>query len=117
MPMKMMFRFFSSIFGVIGLAGTATSTSVIVSGSETLTITNTMNMEKPQTVATGIVTPGATDAKGSSGDGLEESMIEKIGKMVEGDETVAEVDSQEDQPRNPKKRMWEENVAPARDEL
>jgi hypothetical protein len=54
---------------------------------------------------------------------VEDSMIDKIGRMMENqpdgtsEDDVSETKEQDDQPRNPKKRMMEVDVEPVRDEL
>ena len=118
MPMKMMFRLLSPIFGVIGLAGTASSTSVGVSSTETISITSSINSDQYQKVVTSIVTASSTDEAGRIRDEIGmDSVIEQIGKMIDQDEMTAEEESQDNQLRNTKKRMWEEEVVSIRDEL
>ncbi|CRG88271.1 hypothetical protein PISL3812_05300 [Talaromyces islandicus] len=119
MPVRTIYRLFASALGVAGVSGAVTTTSAIVSGTQASVV--------PTGTAAATVTLEGEDAPimenpGSRRDkeGQDESMVEQIGKMAEPDSASAghgnEGYEDYDGPRNPKKRMWEEDIT-RKDEL
>lgn len=110
----MAYRFVASVIGVAGATGAVSSTSAIMSGTVTIGIPTVAGTDAPKYVVGGGQPPGMLDQDTASTVQPDDSMVEKIGRMVEesreeqvasSEETVAQ-----DVPQNPKKRMWEENV-------
>ncbi|KAH8694055.1 hypothetical protein BGW36DRAFT_418639 [Talaromyces proteolyticus] len=95
MPVRTLYRFFASVLGVAGFSGAVTTTSAIGENAPVLE------------------TPDSRTGKESE----EDNIMKKIGKMA-GKETTSDNERYEDYdgPRNPKKRMWEEDVT-RKDEL
>lgn len=93
-PVKFVARFVFAVLGTGGLAGTAVQPDSSPVGDNSITLHGTASA-----VASTVVTGSgvAEDQKPSAPDD-EDRMIDKIGKMVE----------ESDQPRNTKKRMYEE---------
>jgi hypothetical protein len=118
MPVRTIYRLFASVLGVAGVSGAVTTTSAIVSASQTSLI--------PTGTAATVVLEGedapVMESPGSRHDKEEqdESILEGIGKMAEADSASGghdnDVHEDYDGPRNPKKRTWEEDVT-RKDEL
>lgn len=115
MPVRSLYRLFASILGVAGVSGAVTTTSAIVSGAQVSSIPTgtaaTVSLEGEN--APVMETPGSAQDKVQQDD----RMVDKLGKMDEanaGHDNDAYEDY--DEPRNPKKRTWEEDVT-RKDEL
>jgi protein transport protein SEC20 len=134
-PVKLMWWTTMTAFGMMGLGGKG-EVSVSSLGRPSLTISMPgMNPAGIPTHAPGVQVKSMhlPNKGGGSGhmrrdvqqDEAEDSMIEKIARMMDDEEEGVETDNlseeerlaQEDQPRNPKKRMMEVDVEPVRDEL
>lgn len=115
MPIKIVYNLIASVIGVATFSGSVATTSAIISGTQVSTAssatnTATVKMEgEDAPVITGY-NPGSEDQV--NGDGV----IDKINKMVDFDQHGDEEAEEYDDPRNSKKRMWEEPVA-RQDEL
>jgi hypothetical protein len=121
MPIKMAYKFTMVMLGAIGFLGTTTQISSF----------------GPSTIGTQRVSstlPGSSVAAGASGGifgqgptsaspvGVDNTMLERIRKMVDGDEQQMDINEgidnlpseeserQDKIPMNPKKRMYEENL-------
>lgn len=118
MPVRTLYRLFASVLGVAGVSGAVTTTSAIVSGTQTSAIPTgtaaTVSLEGEN--APVMETPGLAPKKEEQDD----RMVEQLGKMGEADSASAGHDNDAyedyDGPRNPKKRTWEEDVT-RKDEL
>ncbi|KAL1968296.1 hypothetical protein VTN77DRAFT_2131 [Rasamsonia byssochlamydoides] len=128
MPLKLLYRFVTSVIGVAGATGAvASSSSAIMSGTATIGIPTVAGTDAPKYVLGGGKPPGLLDQDtASTAVPDDDSMVEKIGRMVqesregqvEHDGISSEETVDENVPRNPKKRMWEEDVDTTRkDEL
>ncbi|ETI26307.1 hypothetical protein G647_03084 [Cladophialophora carrionii CBS 160.54] len=136
-PLRMMWWVSVKSFGVVGLGGRSDVTA-LSAPVPTLTVSRPVgnvggmptNVGGSQIYFKSMHLP----AKGGRGGGsppqipqqeIEDSMVDKIGRMMENQPGGTQIDDiaeeepwpQEDQPRNPKKRMMEVDVEPVRDEL
>ncbi|KAJ5573023.1 hypothetical protein N7450_010007 [Penicillium hetheringtonii] len=120
LPLKFAWKFVFTILGAVGLSrGSAEVSASSVASDISATIQHTATA-----VTGGTVPSGVPDADGHGAQQDEEDrVIDKIGQMVENgqkeDPSVKPISPEErawaeQQPRNTKKRMWEEDV---RDEL
>jgi hypothetical protein len=121
MPVKMLYRLTASVIGVAGVTGAVSSSSAIMSGTATIGIPTVAGTDGPRYVVGGGQPPGVLDQDTASDvQPDEDSMVEKIGKIIDESRDAHGMSSGVDQevPRNTKKRMWEENIAATKkDEL
>jgi protein transport protein SEC20 len=115
MPVRTLYRLFASVLGVASVSGAVTTTSAIVSDTQTSAIPTgtaaTVSLEGEN--APVMETPGSRRDKEEQDD----NVVDQLGKM---DSASAGHDNEAyedyDGPRNPKKRTWEEDVT-RKDEL
>ncbi|WEW59975.1 Protein transport protein sec20 [Emydomyces testavorans] len=138
LPLKTVYKSTFAIWGIVGLSGGAQKAAVSVehSYSSALPTTSMATIIPGTTAPAGTVFSSGSQSATQTLRAESESILEQVGKMVDERETeerqrsnndATNVDDispeerkrQEEMPRNPKKRMWEEDIdeTAKRDEL
>lgn len=121
MPFRLIFR---TLFAILGTAGITSSAVQSSQAADTVTEAPELVHETKRAVPEGGAGDTAWERETSREEADQDRMIDDIGRMAEGDEqegtniddiSPEERERQDEIPRNPKKRMYEEE--PVKDEL
>lgn len=112
MPLKMLYNLVASVIGLATVSGSVATTTSAVGAGGTKVIDVPAGTDAATVVIDGEEVPVMKTYEQISDEMKDEdSVLDKIKQMVNGDQSDTQNEAEEyDGPRNPKKRMWEEPV-------